>query len=164
MFICEKLFRLSAWLGCNGIPIFPTVIDYFNRLAFSCWLPGSVKAGNNLVLGYGGLGIVIHADTQLGNNVHVDQHVTIGGNCTEYGTPVIGDDVYIGAGAKILGPITIGSNVVVGANSVVVQNVENGCVVVGAPARTIKSNIKLNTYIYHLSNPDYTTNSDIFED
>lgn len=53
--------------------------------------------------------------------------------------PVIGDNVYIGAGAKILGSIKIGNNVNIGANSVVVNDIPDNCTVVGAPARIVKT-------------------------
>jgi serine O-acetyltransferase len=52
--------------------------------------------------------------------------------------PIIGNNVYIGAGAKILGSITIGDNVIIGANAVVTRNVPPNCTVAGVPARIIK--------------------------
>ncbi|MCY1462204.1 Serine acetyltransferase [compost metagenome] len=55
--------------------------------------------------------------------------------------PIIGDDCYIASGAKILGPITIGNNVVIGANAVVLKDIPDGCIVVGIPARIIKTGI-----------------------
>ena len=125
------------------------MIDYFIRLIFSCWIPHNLIAGKNLILGYGGLGIVIHGDAIIGDDVHIDQNVTIGGNGTESGVPKIGNNVYIGSGAKILGPIIVGDSCVVGANSVVIKNVKNNTVVAGIPAKIIKENIDINTYLYH---------------
>lgn len=61
--------------------------------------------------------------------------------------PIIGDHVYIGAGAKVLGPIRIGSNVVIGANAVVVDDVLDGVLVAGIPARIIKSGIVMQDYV-----------------
>ena len=131
-------FRLANYLYRHRIPIIPKILDYFIRFMFSCWLPHTVNAGQNLVLGYGGLGVVIHNNTVLGNNVHIDQNVTIGGNGTEYGVPVIGNNIYIGAGAKVLGPVNIGDGSVVGANSVVIQDVPQRTVVAGVPAKVIR--------------------------
>ena len=54
--------------------------------------------------------------------------------------PIIGDNVFIGAGAKILGPIKIGNGAVIGANAVVTKNVPDNCTVVGVPAKIIKKN------------------------
>jgi serine O-acetyltransferase len=50
---------------------------------------------------------------------------------------VLGDDVYLGAGAKVLGPITLGDGVLVGANAVVIEDVPSGCTVAGVPARVV---------------------------
>ena len=61
-------------------------------------------------------------------------------NETTLKSPVLGNNVYIGAGAKIIGGITIGNNVKIGAGSVVVKNVPDNCTVVGNPARIIKKN------------------------
>jgi serine O-acetyltransferase len=67
----------------------------------------------------------------------VNQGVTIGFT-NDNDTPCLGDNVVIGAGAKVLGGIVIGSNVVVGANAVVVKDVPADCTVVGVPARIVK--------------------------
>lgn len=150
MFLSVKLYRLSAILRRAKLNIFAIVMDYINRFLFSCWVPGTIKAGKSLVLGYGGLGVVIHSDCILGDNVHIDQQVTLGGNGTEFGVPTVGDHVYIGAGAKVLGPVSIGSNVVIAANAVVVESIPDGCVAAGIPAKIIKNNITLTAFLYHL--------------
>ena len=152
MFNIVNYYRFSRWLAQHSIPILPRVIDYLIRLIFSCWMPHTVNAGPNLILGYGGLCIVIHSDVFIGENVHIDQGVTVGGNATSNGVPTIGDNVYIGAGAKILGPINIGSNSVVGANAVIVKDVPVGSLVAGIPGRVIKSNIDPKNFLYHLRN------------
>lgn len=133
-------YRFSS--GCKGlgIPLLPRLVDYFARLLFSCWVPHSATIGRGVVLGYGGLGIVIHKDAVIGAGCHIDQGVTIGGNAREVGVPTIGCRVYIGAGAKILGNIRVGDDVVVGANAVVIRDVEPNSVVVGVPARVVKKN------------------------
>ena len=140
MFKVVNYYRFSRWLAQHNVPMLPRLIDYWIRLFFSCWLPHTVTAGERLVLGYGGLSIVIHTDAIIGDGVHIDQCVTIGGNGTEFGVPEIKDDVMIGAGAKILDPITIGRGAVVGANAVVINDVPEYSVVVGVPARVVKSN------------------------
>ena len=77
----------------------------------------------------------------------IDQHVTIGGTSGHYEVPIIGSNVYRGAGSKILGPITIGSNVVIGANSVVINAIPDDCLVVGAPARVVRTGIQMRGYV-----------------
>ena len=122
-------------------------LTYFIRLIFSCYIPYQLKIGKNFVLGYGGLGVVIHPRVKLGDDCHIDQNVTIGGTSNKYGVPKLGDHVYIGAGAAILGPITIGDNVVIGANAVVIKDIPSGSLVVGVPGKIIKSNILKSDYI-----------------
>ena len=64
--------------------------------------------------------------------------VTIGGRSGISGVPIIEDEVFIGAGAKILGDVTIGKGATIGANAVVLQSVPAGAVVAGVPARVIR--------------------------
>jgi serine O-acetyltransferase len=127
----------------------PRLIDYMNRLVFGCWIPHEASIGAGVVLGYGGLSIVIHQDAMIGDRVHIDQGVTIGGNGTRFGVARVGDDVYIGAGAKILGPISIGHGAVIGANAVVLEDVPPRSVAVGVPARIVRRDIDTSTYLYH---------------
>ena len=78
-------------------------------------------------------GIVIHADTVIGHRVTVMQQVTLGAKDRGvHAAPVIGDDVYIGAGAKVLGAVRVGHGAVIGANAVVTRDVPPYCTVVGA--------------------------------
>jgi len=77
-------------------------------------------------------GIVIHSRAVIGSRVTVLQQVTIGGKDPGQNlAPVIEDDVYIGAGAKVLGGIRVGRGAVIGANAVVTRDVSAGCTVVG---------------------------------
>lgn len=78
-------------------------------------------------------GIVVHARAVIGRRVTVMQQVTIGcKDSADGGAPVIGDDVYVGAGARVLGDVRIGDRVVIGANAVVTRDVPDGSTVVGA--------------------------------
>jgi serine O-acetyltransferase len=82
--------------------------------------------------------IIISGDTVIGDDVIIRNGVTIGlKNTKERGSPVIGNRVDIGAGAKILGKIHIGDDVVIGANAVVIQDIPPGSLAVGVPARII---------------------------
>ena len=98
-------------------------------------------------MGYGGLAIVIHGRSQIGDNVLISQCVTIGGRSKIKSVPVIGNNVLIGAGAKILGDVVIGDNCVIGANSVVIKDVPSNCVVAGVPGKIIKSQINIDEYL-----------------
>jgi serine O-acetyltransferase len=78
-------------------------------------------------------GIIIHSGAQIGQRVTIMQQVTLGGRQIGINeAPIIEDDVYLGAGAKVLGHVRIGRGAIVGANAVVTRNVPAGATVVGA--------------------------------
>lgn len=96
-------------------------------------LPFSTKIGESLRIVHP-YNILINPNAKIGNNCTIFHEVTIGTN--EFSNqvriaPIIGNNVYIGCGAKIIGPITIGDNVRIGANSVVTTNIPSNCTVVG---------------------------------
>lgn len=132
-----KIFRISHWAYIFRIPFLPRFLYAINRILFSVVLPASVEVGRDVVFGYSGLGIVIHARCKIGARVQIGTNVTIGGRSGHKAVPIIEDDVEIGSGAKILGPITIGRGARVGANAVVLCDVPNGVTVVGIPARPV---------------------------
>jgi serine O-acetyltransferase len=80
---------------------------------------------------------VIHAETVIGRNCTLRHEVTIGTRHGEHDVPVLGDDVDIGAGAKVLGKIRIGNRVSIGANAVVLDDVPDDHLAVGVPARIL---------------------------
>ncbi len=97
--------------------------------------PGA-KLGQGLFIDHG-FGVVIGETAEIGDNVTMYHGVTLGGTGKEKGKrhPTIGNNVFIGSGAKILGNIKIGDNVKIGANAVVVKDVPSGMTVVGVPAK-----------------------------
>ncbi|WP_197026337.1 serine O-acetyltransferase [Polaribacter sp. Hel_I_88] len=125
------------------------LFTYVNRLLFAVWLPSSATIGKNFTLGYGGLGVVIHSDTKIGNNSQVNQNVTIGRNFGDSTVPSIGNDVYVGAGSVIFGEITIGDNVIIGANSLINKDIPANTTVAGNPFVIIKENRKRKYFEYN---------------
>lgn len=82
--------------------------------------------------------IIVNGTAVFGDDVVIRNGVTVGVRHTNVpGSPVIGNRVDIGAGAKILGPVTIGDDVAIGANAVVITDVPAGCLAVGVPARIV---------------------------
>ena len=103
--------------------------------------PGATL-GKGLFIDHG-TGVVIGETTVVGENCTIYQGVTLGGTGKDKGAkrhPTIGDNVMVGAGAKVLGPITIGNNVRVAAGAVVLSDVPDNCTVVGVPARIVRKN------------------------
>lgn len=98
-------------------------------------IPSSSKIGHSFYIGHFG-GIIINASAVIGNNCNISQGVTIGvsGRGEKRGTPILGDDVYIGANAVVSGKITVGNNVAIGACSLVKDSVPKESVVLGVPA------------------------------
>ncbi|WP_353150631.1 serine acetyltransferase [Flavobacterium sp.] len=134
------LYRLGHFFCVIKMPLIGKIVSYINRLFFSIWLPSSANIGKNFTVGYWGLGIVIHSDTIIGNNCQINQNVTVGRNFGDKKVPVIGDDVYIGAGSVVFGEINIGNNVIIGSNSLVNKDIPNNSTVVGNPMRIIQTN------------------------
>lgn len=113
--------------------------------AFARWLtnvdihPGAT-IGKRFFIDHGA-GVVIGETSEVGDDVTLYHGVTLGGTTwnKEKRHPTLGNNVLVGAGAKILGAITIGYNVRVGANSVVIKDVPPCCTVIGIPGRIIQS-------------------------
>ena len=100
--------------------------------------PGA-KIGKNLFIDHG-TGVVIGETTEIGDNCTVYQGVTLGGTGKETGKrhPTLGNNVMVGAGARVLGPFTVGDNSKIAANAVVLSEVPPNCTAVGVPARIVK--------------------------
>lgn len=100
--------------------------------------PGAT-IGKNLFIDHG-MGVVIGETCIIGDNVTLFHGVTLGGTGKEKGKrhPTIGNNVFIGSGAKILGNITIGNNVKIGANSIILESIPDNVTVVGIPGKIIK--------------------------
>lgn len=118
--------------------------------------PGAV-IGKGLFIDHG-MGVVIGETCEIGDNVLIYQGVTLGGTGKDKGKrhPTLGNNVLIGAGAKILGAITIGDNTRVGAGSVVLNDVLPDSTVVGIPAKSIKTGDKksIDDVLDHSKMPD----------
>lgn len=111
------------------------VLYKFVQILTGIELPCEVIVGRNFVIDHFG-GIVVSGYTQFGDNCRIRNGVVIGlKNIAEPVAPIIGNNVDIGAGAKILGAIKVGNNVVVGANAVVITDVPDNSLAVGIPAR-----------------------------
>jgi serine O-acetyltransferase len=133
------IYRTSNTLYRWRIPVLPFLIQQFLRFGFSCFIPYKTRIGNrNIHFGHNGLGVVLDYRCVIGNDVRIDQEVTIGIRWDEDVAPIIGNNVRIGAGAKVLGSIKVGDGARIGANAVVLTDVPDGATAVGVPARIIR--------------------------
>ena len=142
-----KLHHISHALHKAGIPIIPRLFRFLIFLLYNSDIPSSVRIGKNTVFGHSGIGVVIHQDAVIGEDCTIGQGTTIGGRSKNPKVPVIGNKVYIAAGARVLGPITIGDNVVVAPNAVVIENVPSNSIVGGIPSKILKTNILLEDFV-----------------
>ena len=82
--------------------------------------------------------VKIHPQSVIGDRVGIMHDVTLGTNMDRVGAPTIGNDVFIGAGAKILGPVHVGDGARIASNSLVISDVPAGATAIGVPARAMK--------------------------
>ncbi len=125
--ILNILFKISAFVLFKGIEILTGIS-----------LPASADIGKGFLIGHFG-NIIVHSQAKIGEHCSVGPGVLIGtrglGNNA---VPVIGNDVYIGVGAKILGAVHVGDHVRIGANAVVLSDIPDGATAVGIPAKIIR--------------------------
>jgi len=147
-----KTFKYNFWMRVCSYTKRNFILKYslfpFTRLIlrhytykFGISISHKVKIGSGLLFGHFG-GIVVNPKCVIGNNCNICQGVTLGqvNRGKNKGVPVIGDNVYIGPGAKVIGAIKVGNNVAIGTNCVVTKDIEDNAVVVGVPGKTISYN------------------------
>lgn len=130
------LYRLMQ--GAREARLVPLelVFNKLNSIVNSCVIGRGTEFGPGFVIVHSH-GIVINGRVRGGAKVHLEHEVTIGDNGAG-ACPVLGSDIYIGAGAKVIGPVAIGDGAKVGANAVVVKDVEPDTTVVGIPAKPVR--------------------------
>jgi serine O-acetyltransferase len=138
--------RLSNYLAQRNVTYMPFyllsrlfLLHYSYKFGIS--ISFRTNIGSGFYIGHFGT-IVVNPNTIIGKNFNISQGVTIAqaNRGKNKGCPTIGDNVYIGPGAKIIGKVHIGNNVAVGANCVVTKDVPDNAVVVGVPGKVISYN------------------------
>jgi serine O-acetyltransferase len=130
------MHRVAHALWRGGWPLAARWVSHVGRFLTGIEVHPAAVLGPGLFIDHG-MGIVIGETAEVGENVSILQGVTLGGTSLkrEKRHPTIGDNVMIGAGAKVIGGFTIGAGSRIGAGSVVVREVPENCVVVGVPGR-----------------------------
>ncbi|MDD3375658.1 MAG: serine O-acetyltransferase [Candidatus Omnitrophica bacterium] len=136
-------YRIAHMFLRQNIPFLPRFISQMAKFLTGIEIHPGAKIGKGLFIDHG-TGVVVGETTIIGRNVTLFQGVTLGGTGKEIGKrhPTLGDNIVVGAGAKILGNIKIGSNSYIGANAVVLKEVPPNTTVVGVPGRVTKQDGK----------------------
>ncbi|MCM0646851.1 serine O-acetyltransferase [Clostridium swellfunianum] len=132
------MHRIAHGLYNRKLYFLSRLISQINRFITGIEIHPGAKIGKGLFIDHG-MGVVIGETAEIGNNVTIYHGVTLGGTGKDKGKrhPTIGDNVIIGAGAKVLGPIYVGKAAKVGANAVVLKDVPCSATAVGIPAKII---------------------------
>lgn len=131
--------RLSHWLWTHGLKWLGRWVSQLARWFTLIEIHPGAKIGRRLFIDHGA-GVVIGETAEIGDDVTLYQGVTLGGTSWAKGKrhPTLGNNVVVGAGAKVLGPFTVGEGARIGSNAVVVREVPPGATVVGIPARVVQ--------------------------
>jgi len=131
------VYRLMQASQRRRLVPFAMIFNKINGIWGACIIGRGADFGPGFVLIHSD-GVVINGSVRGGSNIKVEHQVTIGAE--RYQSPVLGNDIFIGAGAKIVGQLSIGSGVRIGANAVVIADVPDGATAVGVPARNLMRN------------------------
>ena len=131
--------RVANWLFRGELYFLARLVNHFSRMLTAIDIHPGARIGRNFFIDHGF--VVIGETAEIGDDVTIYQHVTLGGTSPHEGIggkrhPTIEDAVVIGSGAQVLGPITVGRRARIGANSVVTRDVPEGATMIGIPARS----------------------------
>jgi serine O-acetyltransferase len=124
--------KVGRWVSSRAYGLSSLLVE----LGTGCLVDRNTRIGEGLHIVHSG-NVRIHPAAVLGERVGIMNDVTIGTANARDGFPVIGNDVFIGAGARILGPVKIGDGAVVAANTLVITDVPAGATIMGVPGRVL---------------------------
>jgi len=131
--------RIAHWLFQGELYFLARLVNHISRMLTGIDIHPGAKIGRNFFIDHGY--VVIGETAEIGDEVTIYQHVTLGGTNPSSGVagkrhPTLEDGAIIGSGAQVLGPVTVGARARIGANSVVTRDVPPGATMVGIPARS----------------------------
>jgi serine O-acetyltransferase len=140
--------RLAHFMHNHKLFLLARIMSQVSRFFTGIEIHPGAVIGRRFFIDHG-MGVVIGETTEIGDDVTMYQGATLGGTGKDKGKrhPTIGNNVTIGAGAKVLGPITIGDNTKIGAGAVVLKNLSPNITAVGIPAQETRRNIPKNNTI-----------------
>ncbi len=134
-----RAYRLAHWFYVRKYYTIARIISQHARNKTGIEIHPGATIGKGLFIDHG-MGVVIGETAIIGDNCLLYQGVTLGGTGKDKGKrhPTLGNNVLVGAGAKVLGPFTVGNNVKIAANAVVLNAIPDDCTAVGVPARIVR--------------------------
>lgn len=134
-----RSYRLAHWFYLRKYYTIARIISQRARNKTGIEIHPGATIGRGLFIDHG-MGVVIGETAVIGDNCLLYQGVTLGGTGKDKGKrhPTLGNNVLVGAGAKVLGPFTVGNNVKIAANAVVLNAIPDDCTAVGVPARIVR--------------------------
>ena len=132
--LTQILVRATHFCHARGLRLSGLVLYRVTALVGHAVIGRGAEFGPGLVIFHSN-GITINSEVRAGKNLTLQHEVTLGHN---EGSPVLGDNVFVGAGAKVIGPVRIGNDVRIGANAVVTRDLPDGATAVGVPARVVR--------------------------
>lgn len=132
-------YRISHWFFQKKYFTIARIISQISRFFTGIEIHPGAKIGKGLFIDHG-MGVVIGETAEIGDNCLIYQGVTLGGTGKDHGKrhPTLGNNVMVGAGAKVLGPFKVGDNAKIASNAVVLEEVPENATAVGVPARIVK--------------------------
>jgi len=130
------MYRLMQASQRNRLVPLAMLFNKLNAFFGRCVIGRGAEFGPGFVLIHS-YGVVINGSVRGGEDVKLEHLVTIGAEREK--SPVLGDNVFLGAGSKVVGGVSIGSNVKIGANAVVVKNIPDDSTAVGVPAKIVST-------------------------
>lgn len=149
-------YRVAHRLHENGYYFGARAISQIARSITGIEIHPGAKIGKGLMIDHG-MGVVIGETAEIGDHCTLYQGVTLGGTGKDVGKrhPTLGNNVLVGAGAKVLGPFRIGDNTKIAANAVVLAEIPEQCTAVGIPARVVrKEGVKVEDELDQIHIPD----------
>jgi serine O-acetyltransferase len=133
------LHRLAHWCRSRRIPVLGPALGRITSLLTGAEISPRAEIGPGLMISHG-RGLVVGGWSRIGANATLLHDVTVGGPSSERvrEMPRLGDNVFVGAGARVIGGITVGDDVFIGVNAVVAQDIPAGARVLSAAGVTVK--------------------------
>ena len=138
-FKAVRRHRRAHWLWKHNLKLIARIVSQRTRKKTGIEIHPGATIGEGFFIDHG-MGVVIGETAEIGNNVTIYQDVTLGGTGKDVGKrhPTLGNNVLVGAGAKVLGPFKVGDNAKIAANAVVLNAIPADSTAVGIPARVVR--------------------------